>query len=279
MPSLVGRALDIPGLLQFGAELQSAWANVAIPELLRRGPLYGGKEKAYLTTMRRMGLWMGSMQLYRDATHHQAAAAGARALFELFLDMRTLAGDTDGSMLKKFEAFAETEHFRVSQKLVDFWKRHPSTPLRDIKEREAYVWDTARRDRISDTCRTLWGKDPAKDAIRGWPKHWVDQGAEQRARAIDAKTQGSEIEELCVLAYPQLSFFLHSGEIGLAQQDGQDEAMLGFSHAIAAQSFLSALATLGTEMSIDPLHIALREIAERWKAEKAAGPSGSSETF
>lgn len=226
--------------------------------------------------MRRMELWMGSMQLYREAAHHQAAAAGARALFELFLDMRTLATDTDGSMLKKFEAFPEAEHFRVSQKLVDFWRAHPAAPLRDIKEREAYVSDTARRDRIYATSATLWRKDPSKDPVRGWPKHWANQGAEHRARALDAMTKGSEIEELCVLAYPQLSFYLHSGEIGSARHDGQDEAVLGFSHAIAAQSFLSALATLAAEMRLDPLHAALQGLASRWKTPDSGT---GSETF
>lgn len=249
----------MPDLLRQQAELLDLWHDVALPELASRGPLYTGRPKACLETVRRMELWVGSMQLFRDPAHHQAAAAGARALFELLLDIKSLASDPDGSLLRKFQAFPEVEHFRVSQKIVDFYARNPSSTLPDLAQRQAYVADTVRRDRIHDTCRQLWVKDPTKDPVRQWPKHWTDRGSEQRARE-----HGREVAELHVLAYPQLSFYLHSGAAGVAGSDAQEEALMGFSHTLAVQCFLSALALLAQELSLAPVLGAIDAWARRW---------------
>ncbi len=249
----------MPDLLRQQAELLALWQDVALPDLASRGPLYTGRPKAYLETVRRMELWVRSMQLFTDSAHHQAAAAGARALFELVLDMKSLASDPDGSLLWKFQTFPEVEHFRVSQKIVDFYARNPSLTLPDLPQRQAYVADSARRDRIHDLCRQMWGKDPAKDPVRQWPKHWTDRGSEQRARE-----HGRDVEELHVLAYPQLSFYLHSGAAGVPGSDAQEEALMGFAHALAVQCFLSALALLAQALSVASLLGAIDAWARRW---------------
>jgi len=240
----------------------SLWRDVALPELFPLGPIFTGKPKALLETIRRIELWVGSMQLFRDPCHHQAAAAGARALSELRVDMKSLAADPDGSALQKFEAFPEVEHFRASKKLVDFYRKVPdATPLQDLSAREAYVDDATRRDRIYATCRKLWGKDPAKDPIRGWPKHWTDRGNDQRARA-----HGPVLEEHHVLTYATLSLYLHSGAAGVPSGPENEVALMGLAHAMATQSFLSALAVLAQQIPLPKLLRELETWARRWHA-------------
>lgn len=259
-PADNSRSFNSTELFGHGAELLRIWQEVALPGLARHGPLFTGKLKALLETVRRMELWMESMQLFKDPSHHQAAAAGARALFELVLDVKALAADTDGLMLEKFEAFPEVEHFRVSQKLVAFYRRPGQTAsLKDFAERAAYVDDTARRDRIYETCRKLWGRDPAKDPIRGWPKHWTNQGTDQRSRGF-----GPAFEEHHVLSFAKLSLYLHSGAAGSSTGPQNEEALIALSHAIAVQSFLSALVALADELTLTELKTAIEKWAQRW---------------
>ena len=264
MPETGPGPFKIDQLLRQEDELLHLWQDVALPDLVSRGPLFTGRPKAFIETTRRMELWLGSMQLFREPCHHQAAAAGARALFELALDMKSLASDPDGSLLEKFEAFPEVEHFRVSEKLVAFYRKSTgATPLPDLPDRQAYVSDIARRDRIYATTRKLWGKDPGKDPIRGWPKHWTDQGSERRARE-----HGIAFEEHHVLTYARLSLYLHSGAAGAATDPLTEAALLGQSHAVAAQAFLSALAVLAPQLALKPLGEALEAWAKRWHESK-----------
>jgi hypothetical protein len=256
------RSFTVEELLQQEAELLALWGDVALPELFPLGPVFTGKPKTYLETIRRMELWIGSMQLFRDTSHHQAAATGARALSELCLDVKDLAADADGSALMKFEAFPEVEHFRVSEKLVAFYRKTPGAiQLEDLPAREAYVDATARRDRIYETCRNLWRKDPAKDAVRGWPKHWTDQGSDRRAR-----NHGPVFEEHHVLTYARLSLYLHSGAAGTSTGPEGEMAVMGLAHAMAVQSFLSALAVLAQQIPLPTLLQEMDAWAKRWHA-------------
>jgi hypothetical protein len=255
---IVPRSFTTPDLLRQEAELLALWRDQAVPELQLLGPTFARRTKALLETVRRMELWIGSMQLFRDPCHHQAAAAGARALSELRLDLKSLEADPDGSALRKFEAFPEVEHFRVNQRLMDFYGRNPeATSLADLSERESYVNNAG--ERIYETCRSVWGKDPTKDPVRGWPKHWTDQGSDRRARDY-----GPVIEEHHVLTYARLSVYIHSGAAGTPMGPESEAALMGLAHAMATQSFISALAALGLLIPLPRMLGELEAWARRW---------------
>ncbi len=65
MPETGPGPFKIDQLLRQEDELLHLWQDVALPDLVSRGPLFTGRPKAFIETTRRMELWLGSMQLFR----------------------------------------------------------------------------------------------------------------------------------------------------------------------------------------------------------------------
>lgn len=259
---------DLPHLRKQRSQLLALARGTLFPALAAMDTI-SERQRALIESLDRVDLWMKSLELLDDPIHHQAVAAGARALFELALDCQTLATDQSGLELQKYEAFPEVEHFRASEKLISFYDRTPGRTLHDLAERKRYVDERGRRDKIHETCRRLWGRDPAKErgAGRGWPQQWSDKGSEQRAREC-----GPDLEELHALAYPTLSWFIHPGAAGLSTGPENREAILGLSTAIAVQSLLTAMATVVKEMKLSDVERELASWAKSWKPDLLPTP-------
>lgn len=191
-------------------------------------------EKAIIGTYYRMYMWIRSMTNMKSRIHFQAAAAAARSLFELLLDMKILADDDTGQSVKKFREFPEIERFRVAENLVSFADKHPGHMKFDVSQRRRFRDKKGRRKAIEQTIVSLWGVTTTGKLRR--PKHWTGKDVLTRAHGC-----GLKYEELYLRLYPLLSWHIHSGSIGYAGLgENEIEAGFGVYHSVAQDMFLEA---------------------------------------
>lgn len=224
-----------------------AWSKFAEHQMisLLTGQIkLNNKEKAIVGTYYRMYLWMRSMADMKSRIHFQGAAAAARTLFELLLDMKILVNDKTGEFVERFHAFPEIEKFRAAENLISFSNKHPNCTKFNVSQRRKFVNKPGRRKAVEQTTINLWGI--TKKGKPNCPKHWT--GKDVRKRAHDS---GPRYEELYVRLYPLLSWHIHSGSTGYTGFSAEGiEAGFGVSHSIAQEMFLEATVICAQEMKI-----------------------------
>lgn len=226
------------------AEISKFAQSVMMPLLAGQINL-SDKEKAIVGTYYRMYFWIRSMVGMNSRIHFQATAAAARSLFELLLDMKILAMDKTGKLVKKFHAFPDVERFRVAENSVSFYDTHLNLTGRGISRRRAFINKPGRRQRIHQTILEHWGTTKKGQPKR--PKHWTGKEVPRRARDLGLL----EYQELYVRVYPLLSWNIHSGSSSYAGFDEEGlEACFGVSHSVAQEAFLDATLICAQEMRI-----------------------------
>lgn len=225
-------------------EVSKFAGSVMIP-LLRGQINLNDKEKSIVGTYYRMYLWIRLMADMKSRIHFQVAAAAARSLFELLLDIKILADDKTGEFIERFHAFPEIEKFRVAENIISFYHKHrdymkPS----NISQQRKFVNKPGRQEAIKQAILKYWGA-----TIKGkpkHPKHWTGKSIQGRAHDL-----GLRYEKLYVRLFPILSWHIHSGSTGYAGFDEQGiEACFGVSHSIAQEAFLDATLICAEEMKI-----------------------------
>ena len=180
----------------------------------------------------------------KSRIHFQGAAAAARALFELLLDMRTLVNDKTGQFVERFHAFPEIEKFRAAENLISFCDKHPNYAKIDVSQRRNFVNRPDKRKTINQTIVKYWGT--TKKGRPNRPEHWTGKKVQKRAHDL-----GLKYEELYVRVYPLLSWHIHSGSTGYAGFSAEGiESAFGVSHSIAQEMFLEATVICAEEMKI-----------------------------
>ena len=201
------------------------------------------KEKAVVGCYYRAYAWIFTLAMLRDPIHFQAVAAGARSLFELWVDLKLLLGDTTGRAVKRYHAFPRVERLRAAQKIVEFSDSHPALKL-DCARQRALVSDPERKQEINSLVIQLWGKD--KKAKTELPRHWSGKDLASRLPPGDI-----EMERIYNEQYPLLSWYVHSGSAGYV---GLDENALkccfALSHTIAQRASLASIELVAKEMKI-----------------------------
>lgn len=224
-------------------EVSKFAGSVMIP-LLRGQINLNDKEKSIVGTYYRMYLWIRSMVAMNGRIYFQAAAAAARSLFELLLDMKILATDKTGQWVERFHVFPEIEKFRVAGNLMSFCDSHPNIVIRDVSHRRAFINKQGRRQRIHQSIVKYWGR--TKKGKPNRPEHWTGKKVQKRAHHL-----GLKYEELYIRVYPLLSWYIHSGSTGYVDFSPEGlEACFGVSHSVAQEAFLEATLICAHEMKI-----------------------------
>jgi hypothetical protein len=225
-----------------GTDALSWFAEEVMIPVLKGQISLTDKEKAIVGTYYRVYAWIRSMVAMNSRIHFQGAAAAARSIFELFLDIKALGTDNSGELVARFHAFAAIERFYAAERLVSFCTSYPGDTKLDYSRQQAFVNEPGKREAIEDTVEKHWGRRKKKKR----PRHWT--GEEIRERAHDL---GLPYEELYYEAYPLLSWYIHSGSAGYAGVDLETiEKCFGLSHSIAQRLFLEATVICAQEMKI-----------------------------
>lgn len=227
-----------------GTDAISKFAESVIIPVLKGQLNLNDREIAIVGTYYRMYAWISSMVAMNNPIYFQGAAAAARALFELLLDIKMLGTDQTSKSIQRFHAFPEVEKFRVAQKLVRFCDNHPNTIDRNLTTQRSFINSNERKRNIETSIRKHWGT--TKEGKPNRPKHWTGKNIPARAHVL-----GPEYEELYFEAYPLLSWYIHSGStgyVGVTQEALQ--SCFGWSHIIAQKAFLEATLICAQEMKI-----------------------------
>lgn len=239
-----------------GTKVLSEFAKSVIISVLYGQLNLSDREKAISGTYYRMYGWIRSMVVMNRREHFQGAAAAARTLFELLLDLKILATDETSDSVERFHAFPEVEKYRVAKKLVSFRDSHPNS-TKDVSRQRKFLSSPGRKQKNDKAVIKFWGKTKKK-GLPKHPKHWTGMSVFERARDL-----GIEYEELYHDAYPLLSWLIHSGSTGYAGlSEDALEAYFGRSHIIAQKTFIEATIICAEEFKISFLIKDLRIILE-----------------
>jgi len=185
----------------------------------------------------KMRLLLGSAITMNRLDHFQSVAALTQSLFELLLDMKILAADTNGDAVKHYNEFPEIERYRRAEQLIAFDATHPGQIKQDLSTQRMFVSDAARQARITT----------AIGAKMKYPDHWSGMNARHRARSVGK-------EALYVEVYAMLSWFVHAGAVGTAEM-GKDalESVFGVCHGLIRRILLEAIEACGRVTKISEL--------------------------
>ena len=159
-------------------------------------------EEALVGLYFRMILWCRSLALLDEPDHFQAVRAGARAAFELHLDIHLLDQDPAGA--EKMFAFTKVWKYRSAQKLMNFVAArtlpldHPA-----FRHQRTLVSDPGKLLEYDELMRQHWPQQAARETT---PQNWA-------GKTIDALARegGPEFELRYREEYGLASQFVHSG--------------------------------------------------------------------
>ena len=159
-----------------------------------------------------------TLKYYKD---FQVVAMISRSLFEIAVEMWLMSKDPKST--EKITAFTEYERLRSARKIVNFGVNDPARAFL----LSVYIEYIAKnQDRIDADQARLW---PNKDRI----SHWTLKDMAGRCKHL-----GGEFDELYSFYYQQLSWYVHSGVVGVANVD-QDtlSQMCGIAFQIIVKSY------------------------------------------
>lgn len=227
-----------------GTDAIASFAKSVMIPILRGQLNLNDKEKAITGTYFRMYAWIVSMVAMNSRIHFQGAAAAARALFELLLDMQMLSSDKTGSLVQKFTAFPAIETYFAAEKLVSFCDEHINLCKIDCTQQRTFITQPMKQSEINALIIKHWGK--TKKGFPNRPEHWSGKHVRERARDL-----GLSYEELYVEEYQLLSWYIHSGAAGHVNvPEKLFEIRFGLAHSLAQKIFLEATTTCAREMKI-----------------------------
>ncbi|MEW6201546.1 MAG: DUF5677 domain-containing protein [bacterium] len=175
------------------------------------------KQITMLKIYQRMNLLIDSVQCLNIYKHYQSVCAVARSAFEMIIDLRALSIDNTGETLERYLRFSQIEIYRWGKEVNKFYSEHPDLLMFDISTYKWWVENPDIQEMIKQSSEKYWPK--AKDNL--WKiQHWSDKRRRELCRYLDKnKPSGREcylrFEELFVMIYSRLSWFIHSGETGL----------------------------------------------------------------
>jgi len=135
----------------------------------------------------------------------QAIAMLARSIFELSVEINLMPLIENAGA--KIYIFTEIEKLRSARRILKFKADHPDSEMQP-KSYEAFV--KANEKRIEDEQDQLW---PGIEKVRHW-SGYPDLAA--RAQKL-----GEPFEEMYQVNYPQLSWYVHSGVVGVSNVTSQ----------------------------------------------------------
>jgi len=166
----------------------------------------------------------------------QAIAMMARSLFEIAVDVTLSARIPDSEI--KILAFVELEKLRAARKIVEFKSTNPAANVH-VATYEEFVANNAAR--IEQASKALWPTNHQS------VKHWSASKLERRV-----ETLGEPFTQIYAVNYPQLSWYAHSGMVGIVNLEKESFRMLaGVAFAVVAEMYVTVLGATIKQFRLD----------------------------
>lgn len=170
-----------------------------------------------------------------DTKQFQAIAMLSRSVFESAVELRLITAVPDA--VNKIRVFTEVEKLRAAKKIVAFKKVHPDAKVL-IETYEEFI-ATNEQGILQEQNRTWPGA--------GKIPHWSLMNLAARVDSL-----GAPFNELYQVSYAQLSWYVHSGTVGVVNLNPATFALLvGVCFTIALESYLQILTAIITEFRIN----------------------------
>lgn len=165
-----------------------------------RSPPLKTRDDAIQVTFGRIALWLQTIDRLDRPQDAQAIGAGARCIFELYLDLRWFQQSSDPTLPRRFFTHPELQMYHVAKKVLKHIDDNPASTL----PREVYAgwikWYDKDPPTPADRVREHWGERNGKPA---WPgDHWSGAG--------DLRKRAAEIGIDCLDMYVERYWFLSS---------------------------------------------------------------------
>ena len=130
--------------------------------------------------------------------HFQAAAMLARGIFELAVDIKMLTMIPNSGF--KMLAFNDVEKLRCARKVISYKSAHPDADV-DTSIFQSFI--DANATRIEALRKSIWPNMEDK-------QHWTGLRLANRVSQV-----GTKMSEIYQVNYPRLSWYAHSGLVGV----------------------------------------------------------------
>jgi hypothetical protein len=192
------------------------------------------REQCFIAAYYRTVANVRTLLTFSDASHFQAIAMLARAMFELDVDVRLIAHDVDA--IDKIYAFRDYERLRTARDVVALAGAGKTTD--DVSIQKSFI--AANETPIDAHCQKLWPKTKR-------PPHWSLMGLRDRAKRL-----GAPFEETYETMYAQLSWDVHPGVAGVLNLDENAfPVKCGLALKVAFDSYADLLRAVAQELKID----------------------------
>ncbi len=220
----------------FAAELSATL--IASPESSDK------RNEAISLTLWRICAWTRTLDAVASTEHVHAVAAGARAMFELNLDIRVLHRDPDGRAAERFGYFPLVAQARWSRNIVESAGQRPDPRIGVIVEAHRSRLDERMSARNIETrVQELWGASKRSQ----WPKHWSGMSVATRAERFLQPERSHRYRT----DYPLVSWFVHAGPEAYSGNPTLLPAVLAASLGLANESFIDSLAVANDVLLIE----------------------------
>jgi hypothetical protein len=169
-----------------------------------------------------------------DTRQFQAIAMLARTIFESAVEIKLITAIPDS--VDKIRTFTELEKLRAAKKIVKFKKAHPDAKVL-IETYEEFI--AKNEESILHERDAMW---PGPGKITHWSRMNLAESTE---------LLGKPFNEIYQINYAQLSWYVHSGIVGVANLGATTFALLaGVAFNIAMESYMEILTAIIDEFKI-----------------------------
>lgn len=187
-------------------------------EQLRQRPRESRKrDNAIQITFMRIIRWLMTFEKLNSTHDIQAVGAGARGVFEHYLDLRLFERMPGEKYLDRFWAFPDVDRYRAAKKMVERKRADPDCKL-DVTPQEQWMKQKDTPVPLAEKVAKLWGTHP-KTGKPLWPgDHWSGEGKlPQRTKLL-----GADCEDMYVQIYSTLCALVHPGPTPVVGQKMDD---------------------------------------------------------
>ncbi|MCJ7484090.1 MAG: DUF5677 domain-containing protein [Thermodesulfovibrionales bacterium] len=223
----------------------ASFSGSKVISILKSSTKKSKKEEILVNIYYRIFLWMKSLVALNHTSHIQGVAAALRSMFELFLDLKSLACDEDGKNIEKYIAFGEIEMFNAAKRKVKFFEEKCPKKKEKCFLQNEFITNPERIENITKNSKQFWEIDNISKLgdIRRWSK-------DSRAKAEDL---GVEYEEIYVEFYWQLSSIIHGSGLEFFRKLKFEhyESFFAYLHETSQKIFIEATKIIAAVMGID----------------------------
>ncbi len=185
----------------------------------------------------RMIAWIRSLAKLDWVEDLQAAAAGTRSLFELYLDLYLITEDKSENWVERYLNYPDIKRYSSAKKVVNnIGEKNHDTPF--FKQAKNLIDKHEEHEKVKNKFNKYWKKYSRKNDPKDL-RHW--SGIDS-ARSRAEKFLGDEGRKLYVETNDVLNMLIHSDPTGFSQLRGDNfHAAFGHCYSKSHDLFLKGL--------------------------------------